>query len=95
MIVNKYNRVNRDISFIDNEFRNNILKSFSEIYSIKKPDELFDKIFINIEKEKIITEANRIKEEYIKILDNLNILKDIKKMNMKIIFRNLSLIYIQ
>lgn len=79
LVVNKYNRANRDISFIDNEFRNNILKSFSEIYSIKNPDELFDKIFINIEKEKIITEANRIKEEYIKILDNLNILKDIKK----------------
>ena len=77
LIARKNNRINRDINFIDNEFRNNILKSFSEIYSIKEPDELFSKIFTEIEREKIIKDVLKIKKEYIKILENLNILKDI------------------
>ena len=86
LIVNKYNRANRDITFINNEFRNNILKSFSEIYSIKDPDELFNRIFMIDEREKTISEILRIKKEYIKILENLNILKDIDFNEYKIYF---------
>ena len=63
LIANRYNRTNRDISFIDNEFRNKILKSFSEIYSTKDPNELFDIIFDEIEKEKIINQALKIKKD--------------------------------
>ena len=87
LIVNRCNRANRDISFIDNEFRNKILKSFSEIYSTKDPNELFDTIFDEIEKEKIINQALKIKEEYIKILENLNISKNINLNEYEIYFQ--------
>ncbi len=87
LIANRYNRTNRDISFIDNEFRNKILKSFSEIYSTKDPNELFDIIFDEIEKEKIINQALKIKKEYIKILENLNILKNINLNEYEIYFQ--------
>lgn len=87
LIANRYNKATRDISFIDNEFRNKILKSFSEIYSTKDPNELFNTIFDEIEKEKIINQALKIKEEYIKILENLNILKSINLNEYEIYFQ--------
>ena len=87
LIANRYNKANRDISFIDNEFRNKILKSFSEIYSTKDPNELFNTIFDEIEKEKIINQALKIKKEYIKILENLNILKNINLNEYEIYFQ--------
>ena len=87
LIANRYNKATRDISFIDNEFRNKILKSFSEIYSTKDPNELFNTIFDEIEKEKIVNQALKIKEEYIKILENLNILKNINLDEYEIYFQ--------
>lgn len=88
LIARKNNRINRDINFIDNEFRNNILKSFSEIYSTKDPNELFDTIFDEMEKEKIINKALSVKVEYIKILESLNIKKNINLNEYEIFFKD-------
>ena len=75
MILNRYNRINRELEYINNKFRNDILKSFSEVYNIDDAETSFRAMFHN--KQDIINKIERIKTAYIDILEELNILKDI------------------
>lgn len=71
LIRDKYNQINTSIKEIDENFKVNVLKSFSEIYKLSSPDELFNKLVYG--NDGFIDKIAEVKTEYRKILENLNL----------------------
>ena len=75
MIFDKYNIINRNLAIINNQFRDSILQSFSEIYDIKDATRLIKDIFSD--KEQTVKKVRGIQSAYVNILKDLNILNRI------------------
>lgn len=75
LIKDKYNEINTSIKEIDEKFKVNVLKSFSEIYKLSSPDELLDSL-VN-EKASFINKIDNVRQEYYKILNKLNLILSI------------------
>lgn len=75
LIKDKYNEINTSIKEIDEQFKVNVLKSFSEIYKLSSADELFNNLIHG--NNSFIDKIAKIKIEYFKILENLNLIMSI------------------
>lgn len=75
LIKDKYNEINTSIKEIDEQFKVNVLKSFSEIYKLSSADELFNNLIHG--NNSFIDKIAKVKIEYFKILENLNLIMSI------------------
>lgn len=86
LVLDKYNQMNRKLDSVNNEFRNSILKSFSEIYKLESSNILLEKIINN--KQEVLGLINKIEIYYTKILEDLGILPNIDIAKYKLFFMN-------